>query len=191
MLERDGVIVDHRRFLPDEVQPLLRSRRDIDELEFWVSYPISYIEWSPEGEEEAYRDDKLRILWQPLKHRRLCLGYRIEELERPGKFDPNKARSLGVPEGPLWGQLQRGERVILKDESTVEPSQVLGKPRRGRHLAYTVDTRPCQPLYRLCRDVDIAFETAELTKNGIMQQAALSILAQTNVQPQIALTLLQ
>lgn len=41
------------------------------------------------------------------------------------------------------------------------------------------------------RDVDVAFETANLTKNGIMQQAALSILAQTNVQPQIALTLLQ
>jgi flagellin len=41
------------------------------------------------------------------------------------------------------------------------------------------------------RDVDVAYETAELTKNSIMQQAALSILAQTNVQPQIALTLLQ
>ncbi|MHC4945983.1 MAG: flagellin N-terminal helical domain-containing protein [Planctomycetota bacterium] len=41
------------------------------------------------------------------------------------------------------------------------------------------------------RDVDIAFETADLTRNSIMQQAALSILAQTNVQPQIALALLQ
>ena len=41
------------------------------------------------------------------------------------------------------------------------------------------------------RDVDVAKETAELTKNKIMQQAAASILAQANSQPQLALSLLQ
>jgi flagellin len=41
------------------------------------------------------------------------------------------------------------------------------------------------------RDVDVAAETADLTRNTIMQQAAVAILQQANVQPQIALTLLQ
>jgi flagellin len=41
------------------------------------------------------------------------------------------------------------------------------------------------------RDVDVAMETADLTRNSIMQQAATSILQQANVQPQIALSLLQ
>jgi len=41
------------------------------------------------------------------------------------------------------------------------------------------------------RDVDVAFETADLTRNSILQQAALSILAQANLQPQAALALLQ
>jgi len=41
------------------------------------------------------------------------------------------------------------------------------------------------------RDVDIAAETADLTRNSIMQQAAVSVLAQANTQPQIALSLLQ
>jgi flagellin len=41
------------------------------------------------------------------------------------------------------------------------------------------------------RDVDVAFETAELTRNSILQQASISILAQANQQPQTALTLLQ
>lgn len=40
------------------------------------------------------------------------------------------------------------------------------------------------------RDVDVASETADLTRNTIMQQAAVSILAQANVQPQLALSLL-
>jgi len=41
------------------------------------------------------------------------------------------------------------------------------------------------------RDVDVALETAEMTKNSIMQQAAVAVLQQANVQPQIALSLLQ
>ncbi len=40
------------------------------------------------------------------------------------------------------------------------------------------------------RDVDVAFETSKLTRNSIVQQAAISILAQANVQPQAALSLL-
>ena len=40
------------------------------------------------------------------------------------------------------------------------------------------------------RDVDVASETADLTKNSIMQQAATSVLAQANAQPQLALSLL-
>lgn len=41
------------------------------------------------------------------------------------------------------------------------------------------------------RDVDVARETADLTRNSIVQQAAVSILAQANAQPRIALSLLQ
>jgi flagellin len=40
------------------------------------------------------------------------------------------------------------------------------------------------------RDVDVAAETADLTRNSIMQQAAVSVLSQANVQPQLALSLL-
>jgi len=41
------------------------------------------------------------------------------------------------------------------------------------------------------RDVDVAMETADLTRNSILQQAAVSVLSQANAQPQIALGLLQ
>jgi len=40
------------------------------------------------------------------------------------------------------------------------------------------------------RDVDVAYETADLTRNSILQQAATSVLAQANTQPQLALSLL-
>ncbi|HTF87798.1 MAG TPA: flagellin [Planctomycetota bacterium] len=40
------------------------------------------------------------------------------------------------------------------------------------------------------RDVDVAMETADLTRNSILQQAAVSVLSQANTQPQLALSLL-
>jgi len=41
------------------------------------------------------------------------------------------------------------------------------------------------------RDVDVAFESGDLTRNSILQQAATSILGQANLQPQAALALLR
>lgn len=126
-------------------------------LEFRANYSIHFAEWSEESSEKAYQDDQVRIFWHPLKHTRFCLGYRIEELERPGKFDPNRAEQLGIPKGPSWGKLQRGENVISENGGEITPEQVMGPPRRGRHVAYVVDTRPARGVYRLCKNADIAF----------------------------------
>jgi len=128
-----------------------------ESLNFFLNYPISFLEWKEGGEEAAYEDDLVRILWGPLKHTTLCLGYRLEEHPRPGRFKPEAARALGVPNGPLYGQLQRGETVTFGRGITVSPDQVLGPPRPGRQVCYAVDTRPSKSLYRLCRGVDLAF----------------------------------
>ena len=53
--------------------------------------------------------------------------------------------------------LQKGEWIQLDSGEKISPEQVLGAPRRGRSVAYVVDTRPCKGVYRLCQDVDIAF----------------------------------
>ncbi|MEN6438769.1 MAG: ribonuclease Z [Syntrophobacter sp.] len=126
-------------------------------LDFLVNYPIHFIEWPGDGTGVAYRDAQARILWEPVKHTRFCLGYRIEELDRPGKFDPEAARNLGIPMGPLWGKLQSGQDIIGPQGMEVRSDQVLGPPRRGRHIAYVVDTRPAPGVYQLCKDADLAF----------------------------------
>lgn len=126
-------------------------------MEFYTNYPLNFIEWSKEEPQPAYEDEFVRIYWHPLVHSRFCLGFRLEERERPGKFDPNLARKLQVPEGPLWGRLQRGESVSTKSGTAVGPNQVMGSPRRGRHVSFVVDTRPAKSIYLLAKDVDIAF----------------------------------
>ncbi len=135
-----------------------RFIRQIHEsLGFYLDYPLVFVEWKEGCPDLAYEDDLVRILWGPLKHTTLCLGYRLEEHPRPGKFKKEAAAALGVPFGPLWGRLQRGESVTLDEGKTVLPNQVLGPPRPGRKICYAVDTQPNKSLYRLCQDADLAF----------------------------------
>jgi ribonuclease Z len=60
-----------------------------ENLEFFLNYQITFLEWSSESDEIAYQNDQVRIIWHPLEHSRFCLGYRLEELDRPGKFKPH------------------------------------------------------------------------------------------------------
>ncbi|MBQ0163067.1 MAG: MBL fold metallo-hydrolase, partial [Treponema sp.] len=43
-----------------------------------------------------------------------------EEKDRPGEFNPEKAKELTVPCGPLWSKLQNGETVEASDGTLVK-----------------------------------------------------------------------
>lgn len=77
-----------------------------------------------------------------VKHRVPGFGYALIEDDRPGRFDAERARALGVEPGPDFGRLQRGEKVETA-KGTVAPEQVLGEDRLGRKLVFSGDTAPC------------------------------------------------
>jgi ribonuclease Z len=82
------------------------------------------------------------ILVFETEHRADTIGYALVEHPRLGRFNPERARALGIPEGPLWGRLHKGETVTLEDGRTFFPADLVGAPRDGRRLVYTGDTRP-------------------------------------------------
>ena len=88
------------------------------------------------------------------------VGYALREHERPGRFDPEKARAAGVPEGPLWGRLQRGETVGLSDGRTVSPDGIVGAKRPGRLVVFTGDTRPCASVVDASQGADLLIHEA-------------------------------
>jgi ribonuclease Z len=98
----------------------------------------------------------------PLNHRILTYGYALQEQDRPGTFDVARAEALGIPKGPMYGHLQRGQAVTLADGRTVRPADVLGPPKRGRRLAYCLDTRPCPEGAMLARDADLLLHDSTL-----------------------------
>jgi ribonuclease Z len=100
-----------------------------------------------------------------LDHNHLTLGYALIERERPGKFLLEKARDLGVEEGPLFGKLQRGEDVKLENGKVIHPQDVLEKPRRGRKIIYATDTRPCRKVADLSREADVLIHDGMFSPN--------------------------
>src|SRR6266702_5868878 len=83
------------------------------------------------------------------------VGYALREHERPGRFDPDKARAAGVPEGPLWGKLTKGEPITLSNGPTFQPSDFVGPKRPWRLVVFTGDTRPCAAVVDAAQGADL------------------------------------
>ncbi len=90
----------------------------------------------------------------------VALGFMLSEEDRRGRFDPDVARQLGIPEGPLWGRLHRGLAVELEDGRVIEPSVLVGPARPGRHVVITGDTRPCNATVEAARGADVLVHEA-------------------------------
>jgi ribonuclease Z len=90
-----------------------------------------------------------------LKHRVPAFGYRIQEKDRPGHFDADKAKALGIPFGPLYGQLKRGETVVLEDGRKVDGADFCGPKQSGRTVVYCTDTVYCDGAIYLAQGADV------------------------------------
>lgn len=88
------------------------------------------------------------------------LGFALVEEERKGRFNPDRARELGVPEGPLWGRIHRGLPVTLDDGRVIDPSELVGPKRSGRAVVITGDTRPCAATIEASRGADLLVHEA-------------------------------
>lgn len=123
------------------------------------------------------------------------LGYVLEEKKRTGRFNRERAIELGIPVGPLFSKLQKGEPVRLGD-LIIKPSDVIGQDRPGRKLVYSGDTRPCRSIENASAGVDLLIHDGTLgdelkewaveTKHSTSKEAAL--LAQKAKVKQLVLT---
>jgi ribonuclease Z len=88
-------------------------------------------------------------------HGASSLGYALVEKIRLGRFNPDLARNLGIPEGPLWGRIHRGEAITMPDGRTIQASELVGQPRAGRRVVISGDTRPTAALLDAARHADL------------------------------------
>lgn len=88
------------------------------------------------------------------------VGYALREHERRGRFDVDKARAAGIPEGPLWGKLTKGEAIELPDGRRLTPDSFVGPKRPGRLVVFTGDTRPCAGVVDASQGADLLIHEA-------------------------------
>ena len=121
---------------PPKIAEYIETSRKV--LDMYINYPIVVKEITEPG--VVYSGEDFYVRAFPLKHTKTCVGYTLEELERPGELNPDRARELGVPCGPLWSKLQHGESVMTDDGKLVRPEEVMGINRSGRKVSYVTDT---------------------------------------------------
>ena len=123
-----------------------------------LSFPLEVAEVEPG---QAIKRKDYAIVPFLVDHRGArAVGYAITEDDRKGRFNPERARELGIPEGPLWGEIHRGRAVTLADGRIIEPSELVGDARSGRKIVLTGDTRPCAGTADAARGADVLVHEA-------------------------------
>jgi ribonuclease Z len=108
----------------------------------------------------VYEDDEFVVSCQLLKHRIPAHGYRVVEKDRPGMFNLEKAQSLGIPPGPVYGKLKQGQTITLEDGRQINGKDLCGVPEVGRKLVYCTDTVFCDGAVALAQDADVLIHEA-------------------------------
>lgn len=117
----------------------------------YLPYKLEFLEL--EEEIKAFKLGGFKIKTYPMKHSIECLAYSIE-IERLAKFQPEKAKKIGL-EPRYWGRLQKGEELDIEGK-IYKPEMVLGDKRKGIKVVYCTDTRPCDNILKaIDEDTDL------------------------------------
>jgi ribonuclease Z len=122
-----------------------------------VKFPVEIIEVEPG---QVIQRGEFDFHVGEATHRGDCVGYALVEHDRLGRFDPELARSLGIPEGPLWGRIHRGESITLENGRVVAPAELVGPARAGRRITYSGDTAPTDAMLHLAVGADLLIHEA-------------------------------
>ena len=100
-----------------------------------------------------FENNKFLIHAAKANHSITAFSYLFEEKDKPGRFNVEKAKELGIPEGELWNKLQNGIDVINNGKK-IKPEQVLGKKRPGKKIGISGDTMPTKELEEFFNECD-------------------------------------
>jgi ribonuclease Z len=121
-------------------------------------FPLEITEVTPET---PIKRKGYSIVPYPADHKdKIALGFALVEETRLGRFNPEKARELGIPEGPAWGRIHKGQSVTLEDGRVIEPSELVGKERPGRRVVFTGDSRPAKSTIDISEGADLLIHEA-------------------------------
>ena len=146
-------------FGPNGIEEFIGA--NIKVLNFGLSFPV-LITTIKEG--KIYEDEKFSIYICKANHSIPAFSYLFEEKNKPGRFNLEKAKQLGIPEGKLWGKLQKGYEITI-NQKIINPEQVVGEKRPGKKIGISGDTMPTPELEKFFTNCDyLVFDSTFLDK---------------------------
>eukprot|EP00158_Paraphelidium_tribonemae_P003884 Partr_v1_DN26445_c0_g1_i3_m23932 putative Zinc phosphodiesterase ELAC protein len=122
-------------------------------------------------------DDQMEVKAADITHSIECFGYAIQEHDKPGAINVDKAKALGLKPGPVFAQLKRGQDITMDDGSVIRSRDVVDAPSPGRLVCILGDTcRPSDSMLRLCADADVLVHESTYYDDGVdltVQQMAI------------------
>ena len=122
-----------------------------------IGYPLTIqkVREAARSGAPIYEDEDLQVRCAPLTHRVPAYAYRVETRPRPGRFDVERARALGIPPGPVYAELKAGRTVTLDDGRIIRGQSLCG-PEQPRHsVVYCTDTVFSEAAVELARGADL------------------------------------
>lgn len=122
-----------------------------------------------------FEQEKFLVEAVKANHDIACFGYIFKEKDSLGKFLKQKALDLGIPEGPMFSKLQKGENIKLGSK-TISFKSVMDESQKkiGKKISYVVDTIPDKAYFKAIKDSDILFhDSAFLEKDKMLAKQRL------------------
>lgn len=129
----------------------------------FLKYPLHFYEY--QDGEEILKTDRFSVTVKKVNHGIDSYGFRIIEADRKGTLDAQALKDLGVPFGPMFGQLKAGKTVTLEDGRVINGKDYIGPDIKGRKLAIIGDTQPCNNAHELSKDVDVLVHEATFSQS--------------------------
>jgi len=70
-----------------------------------------------------------------LSHSLASYGFVLTFKDKPGKFNVEKAKFIGIPEGPIYAKLKNLETITLEDGRVLDGKEFLGENIKGKRIA--------------------------------------------------------
>ena len=100
----------------------------------------------------------------PLEHSIPSYAFIIQENEKPGKFKVELAKEKGIPSGPIYGKLKRGEKVMLPNGEILNGNDFIGEPITGRKIIIAGDNKTPDLLLPYLKNCNLLIHEANYTE---------------------------